>query len=70
MLTQELSHGVSYWEDGSKERLRHMFPASAEEEVDGMKSLTESYHMYKRKYVKHLSFSPEEENLSKCIFDF
>ena len=39
----------------------------AEEDVDGVKSFTESYHKYKREYVKHISFNPEEENLSKCI---
>ena len=38
-----------------------------EEEVDGVKSFTESYHKYKREYLKHLSFNPKEENLSKCI---
>ena len=32
-----------------------------------MKSFTESYHKYKREYLKHLSFNPEEENLSTCI---
>ena len=46
-----------------------MFPAPTEKEEDGVKSLTESYHKYKREYVKHLSFNPEEENLSKCLSD-
>ena len=75
-----LSHGVSNWEDGFKERLQKMFPASAEKEEYGSNSftesyaivpkVTESYHKYKREFVKHLCFNPEEENLSKCIFDF
>ena len=65
MLTQELSHGVKYWESGSKERLQQMFPASADEKVDGVKSFTESYHKYKKEYVKHLGFNPKEGNLSK-----
>ena len=69
MLTQELSHGVSYWESGSKERVQQMFPTSAKEEEDEVKSFTESYHKYKREYVKHLNFNPEEENLSKCVSD-
>ena len=70
MLTQELNHGVMYWNSGSKERLQQMFPTSAsEEEVDGVKSFTESYHNYKRDYVKHLGFNPEEENLSRCNFN-
>ena len=42
-----------------------MFPASTDTKEDGLKSLTESYHKYKREYVKHLGFNPEEENLSK-----
>ena len=67
MLTQELSHGVSYWKSGSKERLLQMFPTSTEDEENGVKAFTESYHKYKREYVKHLSFNPEEENLSKCL---
>ena len=46
-----------------------MFSTSAsEEEEDGVKSFTESYHKYKREYVKHLSFNPEEESLCKCIY--
>ena len=70
MLTQELSHGVQdwIWKSGSKNRLQQMFPASTKEEVDGVKSLTEIYHKYKREYVKHLSFNPEEENISKYMF--
>ena len=65
ILTRELSHGVSFWKLGySKERLQQMFPMLTEEEEDGLKSLAESYHKYKREYVKHLGFNPEEENLS------
>ena len=66
MLTKEMSHGITSWRSGSKERLQQMFPSSAsEEEEDGVKTFTESYHKYKREYVKHLGFNPEEENLSK-----
>ena len=65
ILTQEIGHSGS----GSKERLRQMFSTSTEEEEDGVKSFRESYHKYKREYVKHLSFNPEEENLSKCILN-
>ena len=67
MLTQELSQGVGYWKSGYKDRIQQMFPTLAEEDVDGVKSLTESYHKYKREYVKHRGFNPEEENLSKCV---
>ena len=69
MLTQELIHGVSFRVSGSKERLQQMFATSTKEEEDGMKSCTESYHEYKGEYVKHLSFNPKEENLSKCILE-
>ncbi len=67
MLTQELSNGVFFREDESKGRLQQMFPASTKEEKYGVKSFMESYHKYKREYVKSLSFNPEEDNLSKCI---
>ena len=64
MLTQELTHD-RFRKRESKEGLRQLFPTLPDEKVDGVKSLTESYHKYKKKYVKHLSFNPEEENLSK-----
>ena len=75
MLTHELRYGVSwsYSQRESRDRLyaalQEMFPASAEEKEDKVQSVTESYHKYKREYVKHLSFNPEEENLSKCILE-
>ena len=48
--------------------LQQMFPSSSEnEKVGNMKALTEAYHNYKREYVKHLSFTPEGENLSRFI---
>ena len=65
MLTQELIDGASFWKDGPKERLQQMFPNSADEEEDGLKSLKESYRKYKKEYVKDLNFNPGEENLSK-----
>ena len=70
MLTQELSHVA--WERESKERLsvalqRMLSTSAVDENIDEMKSLTESYHKYKREYVKHLSFNPNNENLSKCF---
>ena len=43
-----------------------MLIASAEEGEDGVRKLTEKYHKYKREYVRHLSFNPEDETLSKC----
>ena len=45
-----------------------MFPdLSAGEESKSVDSLTRIYHNYKREYVKHLSFNPGTENLSKYI---
>ena len=69
MLTQELIHGVSFRVSGSKERLQQMFATSTKEEEDGMKSFTESYHKYKREYVKHLGFNSDNENLCKFILN-
>ena len=70
-LTEEIYHGVKSWEKGSKERLhaalQQMFLTSADEEVDDVKSLTESYHKYKREYVKHLGFNSDNTNLCKFI---
>merc|ERR1711963_253290 len=67
MMTQELSHGVKFWETGSKERLQLMFPTSTKEEEDGVKSFTERYQKYKKDFVKHLSFNPEKENLTSVL---
>ena len=68
-MTEEL--GSWTYRDSQKERLhatfKQMFPTYEEKRADAVKSLTESYHKYKREYVKHLSFSPDNENLSKCI---
>ena len=48
--------------------LHRMFPSSSEnEKADKVKALTEAYHNYKREYVRHLSFTPEGENLSKLL---
>ena len=44
---------------------QQMFPISAEKSIDRVKSLTESYHKYKREYVQHLGFNPDNKNLSK-----
>ena len=69
-LTEELN-SYAWKQSVSKERvlvaLQQMFPTSADEKVDNIKSLTESYHRYKREYVKHLNFNPQAETLSKCF---
>ena len=73
MLTHELRYGVSwsYTQTESRDHLyaalQEMFPASTEEKEDKVQSLTGIYHKYKREYVKHLSFNPEEEILSECF---
>ena len=63
-----LSNRVHWPESEDKEHLLQMFPTLADEKVDEVKSFTESYHKYKREFVKHLGFNPEEENLSMRIF--
>ena len=46
--------------------LQQMFPNSlADEEVQDVTSLTETYHKYKREYVQQLLFDPEDETLGK-----
>ena len=70
MLTQELSQLYVLTMGESKERLsaalQLMLSTSAvDEKIDKVKSLTESYHKYKREYVKHLGFNPDNENLCK-----
>ena len=44
-----------------------LLSSSRDEKVEDESKLTKAYHNYKRKYVKHLSFNPKEENLSKVI---
>ena len=47
--------------------LQELFSSSSEnenEKGDTILLLTEAYHNYKRKYVRHLSFNPEKQNLS------
>ena len=49
--------------------LQQLFPTfTANEKVNNLKTLTEKYHQYKMDYVRHLSFTPEGENLSKLTF--
>ena len=77
MLTRELlqlyrtQSGIGHKVRKAKKRLhvalQRLFPISADERVDEVKSLTEKYHKYKWEYVKHLVFNPDEENLSKNI---
>ena len=70
MLTQELSQ-LSNVKSESKERLsvalQRMLSSAVDEKIDEVKSLTESYHKYKREYVKNLNFNPDNENISKCF---
>ena len=68
-LTEEIYDGVDYWRSGSQERvhtaMQQIFSTSADEDVDDVKSLRESYHKYKRGYAKHHRFNPYIENLCK-----
>ena len=72
ILAKELNPYNAWRErDESKERfdvaLQQMFPTSADKKVDQMRSLTESYHQYKREYVKHININSDNENLSRCF---
>ena len=49
--------------------LQQMFPDSLEDDnVDHVRTLTETYHRYKRKYVQQLSLDPRAKNLCKYTF--
>ena len=55
-------------DDNLLQSLRDLTSSSpANENVENILVLTKAYHNYKRKYVKHLSFNPEKENLSEDI---
>ena len=47
--------------------LQQLFPTSAKTNEDQVKTLTEKYHKYKKEYVQHLSFNPEEESIGMYI---
>ena len=56
-------------DDELHQSLQELFPSSSsDEKLEDMMILTKAYHTYKMKYMKHLSFSPKKENLSKAIF--
>ena len=54
--------------EGTDAAIQELFhnPSTDEKNVD-ITSVTKAYHNYKKEYVKHLSFNPKEENLSKVI---
>ena len=60
--------GLQEWGQGSKlieAVFQQMFPKSSSDETKcEITMLTKAYHNYKRKYVRHLSFNPEKQNLS------
>ena len=65
MLTQKLNQVL----DGQlHDVLQRMVSTSVNEKVDKVASLKESYHKYKKEYVKHLGFDPNNENLSKWFW--
>ena len=77
-MTKEISSGLASvaWKDiETKDRiaaLLQLLPnssASASEKFDSeLKSLTKSYHKYKREYVKHLLFNPDKDENGESIF--
>ena len=71
-MAKGLSKGVRFWTHveykESIDALQEMFSiSSTEEKDDEVSSLTKGYHKFKREYVKYLSFSPDNEQLSKCM---
>ena len=50
--------------------LQQIFPSSTFEGDEQVKALTEAYYKYKNKYVKHLFFNPDNENLCEYFFTF
>ena len=56
-------------DDELHQSLQELFASSSsDEKLEDMMALTKAYHNYKMKYVKHISFSPEKENLSEATF--
>ena len=72
-LTQALDDS-STWSPYESERfliaLQQMFAISADKKEDDLKSFKESYLRYKRKYVKHIGFNPDNDNLSNLTFHY
>ena len=68
-LTEELSTGISFWDQNShKEKIRalqQMFVVSEDDEGSEVRTLTRKYHRFKRSYAKNLGFDPDLRNLSK-----
>ena len=54
--------------EGSDVAIQELFKnPSADQQIGDITSATNAYYNYKKEYVKHLSFSPDEESLSKFI---
>ena len=64
MLTQKLNQVMG---GQFHDVLQRMVSTSVNEKVDKVASLKESYHKYKKEYVKHLGFNQDNENHSKCF---
>ena len=64
---------VQEWSQGNERlrtRLQQMLSNSSEDgKIDDVIELTKAYQKHKVDYMKHISFNPEGENLSKYIFD-
>ena len=64
--------GLQEWTPGNKRRngfvQRQLSPYAMEDKIIDVKTLTNAYHNYKKEYVKSLSFSPEEKDLSESNF--
>ena len=72
LLNHNLRYGGVRWYSNTKENqkdlyvaIQEMFPLIADQKNAEVEALTMKYHQYKRNYVKHISFNPTTENLSK-----
>ena len=72
LLNHNLRYGGVRWYSNTKENqkdlyvaIQEMFPIIADQKDTEVEALTMKYHQYKRNYVKHISFNPTNENLSK-----
>ena len=63
-----LQSDILLQDDKLLQSLQELFPSSSvDEKKDEMLLLTDTYHSYKSKYVRQLSFNPEEDYFSKVI---
>ena len=63
-------HRTAIDEEALQKSFRQIFSSSANPNDDGLRLSTEEYIKYKKRYVKHLQFDPDIQNLSKFSTHF